>query len=109
MHGFHRSGSRSGGRGWDGLSQLVWPSAQLTIDPRLKRGEVRGGAANRGGGNGRSHIDEIEGRGDKVGRQNRKLTNLCDGWIWRPWSNEGNGGGGRVVRHHRLLDRCLNH
>ena len=58
MHGFHRSGSRSGGRGWDGLSQLVWPSpAQLTIDPPPKRGEVRGGSANRGGGNGRSHRD----------------------------------------------------
>ena len=41
MHGFHRSGSRSGGRGWDGLSQL-WPSAQLTIDPTQERGSEGG-------------------------------------------------------------------
>ena len=41
MHGFHRSGSRSGGRGWDGLSQ-VWPSAQLTIDPTQERGSEGG-------------------------------------------------------------------
>ena len=59
MHGFHRSGSRSGGRGWDGLSQL-WPSAQLTIDPTQERGS-EGGAANRGGGNEKRRRDELEG------------------------------------------------
>ena len=52
---------------------------------------------------------ELKEGGDEVGRQNRKLTNLCDGWIWRPWSNEGNCGCSRIVRHHRLLDRGLNH
>ena len=68
MHGFHRSGSRSGGRGWDGLSQL-WPSAQLTIDPTQERGSEGGGLPieeeemesiiEKG--------DELEGRGGKDG------------------------------------------
>merc|ERR1719507_1682483 len=29
--------------------------------------------------------------------------------IWRSWGDESDGGGGRVVRHHRLLDRRLHH
>ena len=57
MHGFHRSGSRSGGRGWDGLSQ-VWPSAQLTIDPTQERGS---------GGELSIEEEEMEGVTERMG------------------------------------------
>ena len=37
----------------------------------------------------------------------KRDTDLGDGRVGRSWGDEGDGGGGGVVGHHRLLDRRL--